>query len=69
MCGILFSCLSHLSHSLSLFFMAHLECREVYGDEIILMVYLMCRGSTWTGLSFDLELYHSQSYKGLMAGE
>lgn len=49
--------------------MAHLECREVYGDEIILMVYLMCRGSAWTGLSFDLELYHTQSYKGLMAGE
>lgn len=61
--------LSHLSHSLSLFFKAHLECRKVYGNEIILMVYLICRGSVRTALSFDLELYQTQSYKGLMAGE
>lgn len=31
--------------SLSVVFKAHLECRKVYGDETILMVYLMCRGA------------------------
>lgn len=61
--------LSHLSHSLSLFFKAHFECRKVYGDEMILMVYLMCRGSARTALSFDLALYQTDSYEGLMSGE
>lgn len=69
MCGIFFFFFLLSCHTHSLFFKAHLECRKVYGDEMILMVYFMCKGSARTGLSFDLELYQTQSYKGLMAGE